>query len=222
MPMRPPRSALGAALRSWRYDRYRTRLKDKQKPTLEPSHHRRRRRRRGAALRSRAGSRSRGRVADPRAGHRAGQHHLSRELRRAGASGARRHGRRDRGARPGGDGKARHGRAARRRPGLGPRGADADPQVERRRRGRPAGRLRRQGRDLRHRRHLDQAGRRHGSDEVGHGRRRRGRSARSRRSPCARPRPMSSASAAWSRTCRPATPSGRATWSRPCRARRSR
>ena len=27
--------ALGAALRSWRYDRYRTRLKDKQKPTLE-------------------------------------------------------------------------------------------------------------------------------------------------------------------------------------------
>jgi len=28
------RAALGAALRSWRYDRYRTRLKDKQKPTL--------------------------------------------------------------------------------------------------------------------------------------------------------------------------------------------
>ena len=28
------RLALGAALRSWRYDRYRTRLKDKQKPTL--------------------------------------------------------------------------------------------------------------------------------------------------------------------------------------------
>jgi leucyl aminopeptidase len=28
------RVALGAALRSWRYDRYRTRLKDKQKPTL--------------------------------------------------------------------------------------------------------------------------------------------------------------------------------------------
>ncbi len=27
--------ALGAALRSWRYDRYRTRLKDKHKPTLE-------------------------------------------------------------------------------------------------------------------------------------------------------------------------------------------
>jgi leucyl aminopeptidase len=29
------RVGLGAALRSWRYDRYRTRLKDKQKPTLE-------------------------------------------------------------------------------------------------------------------------------------------------------------------------------------------
>src|SRR5206468_68161 len=28
------RVALGAALRSWRYDRYRTRLKDNQKPTL--------------------------------------------------------------------------------------------------------------------------------------------------------------------------------------------
>src|SRR5689334_22752142 len=27
--------ALGVALRSWRYDRYRTRLKDKQKPTLD-------------------------------------------------------------------------------------------------------------------------------------------------------------------------------------------
>ena len=29
------RVALGAALRSWRYDRYRTKLKDNQKPTLE-------------------------------------------------------------------------------------------------------------------------------------------------------------------------------------------
>src|SRR5206468_12099297 len=29
------RAGLGAALRSWRYDRYRTRLKEKQKPTLE-------------------------------------------------------------------------------------------------------------------------------------------------------------------------------------------
>ena len=41
--------------------------------------------------------------------------------------------RRDRGARPRGDGEARHGRAARRRSGLGARGAAADPHVERRR-----------------------------------------------------------------------------------------
>src|SRR5204863_10118372 len=32
---RTARVALGAALRSWRYDRYRTKLKDNQKPTLE-------------------------------------------------------------------------------------------------------------------------------------------------------------------------------------------
>ncbi len=43
--------------------------------------------------------------------------------------------------------------------------------ARRRRRGqaRRAARLRRQGRHLRHRRHLDQAGRRHGGHEVGHG-----------------------------------------------------
>ena len=29
------RVGLAAALRSWRYDRYRTKLKDKQKPTLD-------------------------------------------------------------------------------------------------------------------------------------------------------------------------------------------
>ena len=33
--MRRRASALAAALRSWRYDRYRTKLKDKQKPTLD-------------------------------------------------------------------------------------------------------------------------------------------------------------------------------------------
>jgi hypothetical protein len=37
--------------------------------------------------------------------------------------------------------------------------------------GRASRRLRRQGRDVRYRRHLDQAGRRHGRHEVGHGRR---------------------------------------------------
>ena len=43
------RVALGAALRGWRYDRYRTRLKDKQKPTLNERDHRRRRRRRASS-----------------------------------------------------------------------------------------------------------------------------------------------------------------------------
>ena len=49
----------------------------------------------------------------------------------------------------------------------------------------PAARLHRQGRHLRHRRHLHQAGRRHGGHEVGHGRRRRGdrRHGRTRRAP---------------------------------------
>ena len=85
-----------------------------------------------------------------------------------------------------------------------------------------ADRLCRQGRHLRHRRHLDQAGRRHGRHEVGHGRRRR------RHRPDARARRAQGQGQrgrhrrAWSRTCRPARRSGRATSSPPCRARRSR
>ena len=71
--------------------------------------------------------------------------------------------------------QARHGRPARRRAGLGPAAAPARDALERRQGRRQAGRLRRQGHHLRHRRHLDQAGARHGGDEVGHGRRRRGR-----------------------------------------------
>ena len=58
---------------------------------------------------------------------------------------------------------------------------------------------------LRHRRHLDQARRRHGRHEVGHGRRGRGRRARCGCSRRARRRPTWSASARWSRTCRTAT-----------------
>ena len=98
----------------------------------------------------------------------------------------------------------------------------AGPEVERRQGRRGAGRLHRQGRDLRHRRHFDQAGPEHGSDEVGHGRRRRGRGRDEGARQRARPRPMSSASAGWSRTCPTAMPSVRATSSPPCRARRSR
>ena len=70
------------------------------------------------------------------------------------------------------------------------------------RRGRtPAARARRQGRDLRQRRHLDQAGREHGGHEVRHvGRRRRPRGARGvARWGC---RCASSASSARPRTCR--------------------
>ncbi len=59
--------------------------------------------------------------------------------------------------------------------GIGARIPARDHAVARRRRRQAAAhRLRRQGRHLRHRRHLDQAGRGHGRHEVGHGRRRRG------------------------------------------------
>ena len=94
--------------------------------------------------------------------------------------------------------------------------------LERRQEGRRAGRLHRQGRVLRHRRHLDQAGRRHGGHEGRHGGRGlRGRpDARARRAQGARS--TRSASSAWSRTCRTATRSGRATSSPRCPARPSR
>ena len=78
--------------------------------------------------------------------------------------------------------------------------------------------LRRQGRDLRHRRDLDQARGEDARDEVRHVRRRggdRGRRRRSRRSGCR------SASRAWSarpRTCRPGARSSRATSCAPSRA----
>ena len=76
------RVGLAAALRSWRYDRYRTKLKDKQKPTLAEIVDRRRRQGRRRSLCEALGAGVRRGVADPRARHRAGEHHLSRELRR--------------------------------------------------------------------------------------------------------------------------------------------
>ena len=75
-PMLPARLALAASLRAWRYDRYRTTLKDKQKPTLEELTHRRRGRRSRSAVGSSAGSPFRRGQFDARARHRAGQHHL--------------------------------------------------------------------------------------------------------------------------------------------------
>ena len=59
--------------------------------------------------------------------------------------------------------------AARRRPGLGARKPRRDHALEWRQEGRKAAGLHRQGRVLRHRRHLDQAGGRHGGHEGRHG-----------------------------------------------------
>ena len=96
---RPPGSRFGAAARSWRYDLYRTKLGRKQKPTLEEvvivGARRRRRARHGRTRRPC----STGLDLTRDAGHRAGQHHLSRELRRALPRGARAARRRVRGAR---------------------------------------------------------------------------------------------------------------------------
>ena len=116
------------------------------------------------------------RLPDARPGQRAAQRAAPGRIRRAlqGAGAARRRGR-DPG--PEGDEEARLRRAARR--GAGQRagaahGGDAvEGRAARARSSKPLA-LHRQGRDLRHRRHLHQAGRRHGGHEVGHGRRRRG------------------------------------------------
>ena len=90
--------------------------------------------------------------------------------------------RRGRGARRAGDEEARHERAARRRAGLAQGQPRRHHALERRQEERRAGRLHRQGRDLRHRRHFDQAGRRHGGHEGRHG----GRGLRGRPDACAR------------------------------------
>ena len=73
--------------------------------------------------------------------------------------------------------QAQDGRAARRGAGLGAPAARRRHALEGRTRQGQAGGVRRQGRRVRHRRHLDQAGRRHGGHEGRHGRRRRGRRA---------------------------------------------
>ncbi len=69
----------------------------------------------------------------------------------------------------------------------------------RRRRG--AAGARRQGRDLRHRRHLAEARRRHGGHDHGHGRRRRGRRRHADAGAAQGAAPTSSASSGSSRTC---------------------
>ncbi len=185
------RVGLAAALRSWRYDRYRTKLKDKQKPTLAEVVDRRRRRWRRRTLRRALGA---GR---PRAFHSPANWSPSRRTSftpKASSSACA--------ASLDGSGieiEVLDG-AAMAKLGMGALlgvaqgsvrdAAAACPPLERRRKAESADRLRRQGRDVRYRRHLDQAGAGHGSDEVGHGRRRRGRRRDARRSRCARRRPI--------------------------------
>ena len=76
------RVALAAALRAWRYDRYRTKLKDKQKPTLKELDDRRRACGSGEPWEEALAAGLRRRLLHPRAGHRAGEHHLPGDLRR--------------------------------------------------------------------------------------------------------------------------------------------
>ena len=70
--------------------------------------------------------------------------------------------------------------------------------------------------------HLHQAGRQHGGHEGRHGRSRRGDRSHARAGSAQGEGPTSSASSASSRTCSTAPPSGRATSSPRCPARRSR
>ena len=204
--------AYGARLRSYRFDKYRTKEKPEQKPSLEEL----------TIL-----------VEEPAAAKRAFQPlekiaeavFFSRDIisepanviypetlaeARALGREARRRGR---GARREADEEARHERAPGRGAGQRPSAAPRRHAMEGQSQGQEPGahRLHRQGRDLRHRRHLDQARRRHGGHEVGHGRGRRGDRPDARARRRARPRSTPSASSAWSRTCRRARRSARAT-----------
>ena len=161
--------ALGIVLRAYAFDRYKTKRKDDEKPPAKRS------------VMIAVGDVAAARKAYATREAIGGGVLMARDLvnepanvlypeefaRRTGAlKKVWRHGR---SARPQGDEEARHECAARRRPGLRtrePRGGDA---LERRQSGRCAGRLHRQGRVLRHRRHLDQAGGRHGGHEGRHG-----------------------------------------------------
>ena len=164
----------GGLLATYRFDKYKTKEGPDNKNSLGKLAVLTAEAGRGAqALRASAGGRP-GCVPDPGPGVGAGQCALPGRARQP-CQGADQAGRQ--GADPGrsADEDAGHGRAAGRRPGLGARVAAAGhalgrrPQVQEQ----TARRLRRQGRLLRHRRHLDQAGRRHGRHEVGHGRCRR-------------------------------------------------
>ena len=129
--------ALGAQLRAYAFDRYKTKRKEGEEPPAKPqvtiavAQCRRRRRRPGR--RARGGRR--GRDHGARSRQRAGQRALSGGIRapRRRAEEARRRGR---GARRAGDEEARHERAARRRAGLAQGQPRRDHALERRQEGR--------------------------------------------------------------------------------------
>ena len=216
--------AFGAALRSYRFDKYKTKQKPEQKAVPGTADGSKRRRGCGAARLSPARTDRRGGVLHPRPGVRTGQCDLSRDAWPRGAYARKVRGR-GRGARRKGNARTRNGRAcsASPRAAHGRRGSSScnGTAPARRRAGRTA-RVYRQGGHFRHRRHLDQARRRHGRDEMGYGgigRRHRADAALGGAQGQGRTR---SASSAWSRTCPPARRSGQATSSPRCRAKRSR
>ena len=126
------RVALGASLRAYRFDKYKTKEEKDKKPSLATRPHRGGRPGGRRARLSAAREDRRGRVLHPRPGVRAGQHHLSRDARQGGEE-ARKARRRGRDPRREADGQARHGRAARRRPGQRPAAAPRRHAMARRR-----------------------------------------------------------------------------------------
>ena len=170
--MKPDRAAdmaLGVRLRAYSFDRYKTKRKEGEEPAETGE-----RQDRGVLGRAGAegirvaGGRGGRRRAGPRPGERTRQRALSGGIRPPRQPPRKARGRR-RDLRRRRDDQARNERAARRRPGLGARQPHGDHALERRQARRQADRVHRQGRLLRYRRRLDQAGVRHGGHEGRHG-----------------------------------------------------
>jgi hypothetical protein len=168
------RAGLAAALRSWRYDRYRTKLKDKQKPTLKTvtivggGKARPIAGRAGGSRSTKASISPAGLVTEPaNIIYPESFVDRCRDLSKLGLEMEVL------------DGEQMKKLGMGALLGVG-QGSVRDPRmlILRWNGGKPrrcSGRFRRQGRDLRYRRHLDQARPGHGSDEMGHGRSRRRR-----------------------------------------------
>jgi hypothetical protein len=110
-------------------------------------------------------------------------------------------------------GQAWHGRASGRRAGLGKPLEGRRDALEWRQEGRGPLGAGRQGRRLRHRRHLDQARRRHGRDDDGHGRRGRRRGRDAHAGPAQGQGQCGGPGRVWSKTCPTAARSAPAMWS---------